>query len=473
MSLLVEIMYSQLNKNDFHYVGRYKCPLLYNQIVNQWVNREQARLYGFHDINSTSLWLDGHWFSHIQDWNEPKRLLLEAIENKDEAFFQNFYEKAQEDINWLLSVIEHASKCVTPHTIQLFFKTFQDTEMPWILTLPYGELLEDYIREKAPFLSNEQLHILFTPARKTKTMQHQENLKNLKKKLIEKNIYLENLSSKEALALVSVAHPELHEKIKQHVNEYSWVGMMHFWGSPYHEEKCIEDLKHVSEHQEKQTQDIDLPENIEWLKQHIKEIVYLRNNFAELGSFATYKSSTFLEHASQQFGLSWKEARWLSIEEFLEGMQGKDIPSQTIIEERKKAYGLIQFEGKNHILTGEKLKNVLHPLLTRSVEQTVSGLVAHPGKVQGKVKIILTPMDIIKVEKGDIIISPETTPDFLPAIHTSVAIVTDQGGIISHAAIVAREFKKPCIVGTKYATQIFKDGDYVEVDAEQGIVRKL
>ena len=138
-------------------------------------------------------------------------------------------------------------------------------------------------------------------------------------------------------------------------------------------------------------------------------------------------------------------------------MQGKDIPSQTIIEERKKAYGLIKFEGKNHILTGEKLKNVLHPLLTRSVEQTVSGLVAHPGKVQGKVKIILTPMDIIKVEKGDIIISPETTPDFLPAIHTSVAIVTDQGGIISHAAIVAREFKKPCIVGTKYATQIFKD----------------
>jgi len=55
----------------------------------------------------------------------------------------------------------------------------------------------------------------------------------------------------------------------------------------------------------------------------------------------------------------------------------------------------------------------------------------------------------------------------------AAAFVTDEGGILCHAAIVAREMKKPCIVGTRYATQIFHDGDLVEVDADKGMVRKI
>ena len=66
-----------------------------------------------------------------------------------------------------------------------------------------------------------------------------------------------------------------------------------------------------------------------------------------------------------------------------------------------------------------------------------------------------------------------TTPDFVPAMRNAAAIVTDEGGVTSHAAIVSREMNKPCIIGTKIATQVFKDGDVVEVDAEKGVVRKL
>jgi len=55
----------------------------------------------------------------------------------------------------------------------------------------------------------------------------------------------------------------------------------------------------------------------------------------------------------------------------------------------------------------------------------------------------------------------------------AAAFVTDEGGITCHAAIVAREMKKPCVIGTKIATKIFKDGDIVEVDADKGIVRKI
>jgi pyruvate,water dikinase len=64
-----------------------------------------------------------------------------------------------------------------------------------------------------------------------------------------------------------------------------------------------------------------------------------------------------------------------------------------------------------------------------------------------------------------------TTPDFMPAMERARAFVTDEGGITCHAGIVARELKKPCIIGTKIATQVLKDGDMVEVDADNGIIK--
>ncbi len=73
----------------------------------------------------------------------------------------------------------------------------------------------------------------------------------------------------------------------------------------------------------------------------------------------------------------------------------------------------------------------------------------------------------------DIIVTAETLPDYIIAMQKAAAFVTNQGGITSHAALVAREMRKPCIIDTKIATQIFKDGDMVEVDADNGIVRKI
>lgn len=82
-------------------------------------------------------------------------------------------------------------------------------------------------------------------------------------------------------------------------------------------------------------------------------------------------------------------------------------------------------------------------------------------------------MDNKKVKKGDILVSPMTTSAFMPAIKKATAIVTDEGGITCHAAIVSRELNTPCIIGTKIATQVLKDGDIVEVDANKGIVRLI
>jgi pyruvate,water dikinase len=83
--------------------------------------------------------------------------------------------------------------------------------------------------------------------------------------------------------------------------------------------------------------------------------------------------------------------------------------------------------------------------------------------VYGTVRIVNTPADMKNMTKGDILVSAATTPDILPAMKLAGAIVTDQGGITCHAAIVSRELNLPCLIGTKYATKIFKDGDKVIV----------
>jgi pyruvate, water dikinase len=78
-----------------------------------------------------------------------------------------------------------------------------------------------------------------------------------------------------------------------------------------------------------------------------------------------------------------------------------------------------------------------------------------------------------KFQQNDIIISMNTTPLLLPILTKCKGIVTDDGGITCHASIIARELEIPCVIGTRYATTTFKDGDIIEVDANKGIVKKI
>jgi len=98
----------------------------------------------------------------------------------------------------------------------------------------------------------------------------------------------------------------------------------------------------------------------------------------------------------------------------------------------------------------------------------LSGSAASPGIGIGPVKILTSAKEIGKVEKGDVLVAPMTSPDFVPAMKKAIAIITDQGGETSHAAIVSRELGVPCVVGTKEATKVLKDGAIVTVDGAKG-----
>ena len=100
----------------------------------------------------------------------------------------------------------------------------------------------------------------------------------------------------------------------------------------------------------------------------------------------------------------------------------------------------------------------------------LKGLGAAPGIATGSVKILKSAKEIDKIQKGDVLVAKMTSPDYVPAMKKAVAIITDEGGMTCHAAIVSRELGIPCIVGSTNATTLLKDGQIVTVDAKRGIL---
>ena len=105
--------------------------------------------------------------------------------------------------------------------------------------------------------------------------------------------------------------------------------------------------------------------------------------------------------------------------------------------------------------------------------RTIKGIPASQGKVQGRVKIILSPKDFSKFEAGDILVTRSTNPEWTPLLAVAKAVVTDTGGALCHAAIVSREYGVPAVVGTQNATEVLKDGQIVEVSGSDGLVKVL
>ena len=103
-------------------------------------------------------------------------------------------------------------------------------------------------------------------------------------------------------------------------------------------------------------------------------------------------------------------------------------------------------------------------------EQSFKGYAASKGIHTGTVKIVRDQDDFSKVEKGDVLVCKTTLPPWTVLFSISGAVITDAGGILSHAGTVAREYKLPAVLGTKVATQMLHDGDTVRVDGTNGVV---
>jgi phosphohistidine swiveling domain-containing protein len=185
-----------------------------------------------------------------------------------------------------------------------------------------------------------------------------------------------------------------------------------------------------------------------------------------------------LDSLSKQF-LKNDEANFLFSFELLDLFLGKKVGKE-VIDNRKKCYALAVNNGRLHEYSYPDSVKILTTFVKDNQGDKAKGIIANKGKIIGKA--VIAPMfnDLLEVRKiipkmnqGDILVAQTTSPEYMALCKLAGAIVTDQGGMLSHAAIVSRELGIPCIVGTKTATKIFKDGDMLEVDANFGVVKKI
>lgn len=201
-----------------------------------------------------------------------------------------------------------------------------------------------------------------------------------------------------------------------------------------------------------------------------REFLFLQTHKMEVLFLAHFYAYSLFKEIGKKFEMTVDELIYLTGEEIIGLLEETISVDIKEIKNRMKAVAIIKEHCKFTLLSGDKVKGIAKKATKATM---VKGTVASKGKAKGKAKLLYEVEDMPKIQKGDIIVSPMTRPHFVPVLKKCSGIVTDFGGILCHAALISREFGIPCVVGTKYATKVFKDNDLVELDAYKGVVRKI
>ena len=301
--------------------------------------------------------------------------------------------------------------------------------------------------------------------------------------------------------VIRKGYPEIYRKIELMVEKYSLLGTAE-GGLRWDEKHYISLLK----------QDINrsgVDKRIKEIKAYVKNTIKVKKNvfekykiginereiadtLAEIGhnrlnlrlngwmKLYFYFKNIILKEVVERFDISLKEVRAMRLNEIIEFIKTGKI-DRLEIKKRIKCFLMGMEDGFFKLYSGkeaEKLKSDLIKSEDYSKVKELKGKVAMKGFVVGKAVVFKWgekgfKEKMFEMNQGDILVAGQTRPNLIPAIRKASAIVTDEGGITSHAAVVSRELKIPCIVGVHKGTDVFKDGDLIEVDADKGIVRKV
>ncbi|MFA5154892.1 MAG: PEP-utilizing enzyme [Patescibacteria group bacterium] len=200
-------------------------------------------------------------------------------------------------------------------------------------------------------------------------------------------------------------------------------------------------------------------------------VTKIYRRYAQL--FALYKTTYILEEIARRLGLTIKEVRFMTSREIKAALFDHKLDKEEV-KSRVKLSVYYTAKDTEIYYSGSIAQEIVVKYIQKETDQNVAELKGQcgcRGQAKGRVCIVNVISDMAKMQNGDILVSISTQPDLLPAMKKAAAFVTDQGGVTSHAAIVAREMNTPCVIATKIATQVLHDGDLVEVDADKGIVK--
>ena len=297
------------------------------------------------------------------------------------------------------------------------------------------------------------------------------------------------------LSLIKIAKDikekkDINNKIIQHVNKFIWIKVESFFaGKEYKSKDALKEVEDLLK--------LDLKKEIEknrlWVrnkktrKRYISKYKFNKNilNISNLSPlFAkwqdlrkentlmiTYLNTKYLKEMSKRTKIDENDLAYLDYTELKDLIKNKI--NLSLLKKRKNGCLFVFEKDKFRLWYQKDIAKIINNILfiDKKGVGKISGMTTCPGKTTGRVKVVIKQKDVAKVKKGDILVSTMTRPEHIVAMKKAGAIITNEGGITCHAAIVSRELRIPCIIGTKIATKVLKDGDLVEVDANRGIVK--
>ncbi|MSU54349.1 MAG: hypothetical protein EXS48_00715 [Candidatus Staskawiczbacteria bacterium] len=355
------------------------------------------------------------------------------------------------------------------HHIDEFLDIYKEFSGIWCLAVYAGNLMTQvakdvgYIKNEADLFAKVHPHL-----RKTWLEHELADVVAMAKKSLQKD-------------------SSLAKDIKNYLEKYRWIAISKWLGEPITEEYA---KKRIAEEIINIQQNNYLAPNHEPIEENALDGViwfsicaaYWRPECGKMEMMIALRLRKMLEKIAEANGITYAQVLLLSPNEFTEVVKDASHKIQNVekvLQREKEFFSFLTKDNREIILTPKdpqyaKIKARFIPVINRNEHSdTLKGIGASPGKARGKVRIISQAKEFSSFEPGEILVAAETTPSFVPLMRMASAIVTGMGGITSHAAIVGRELKKPCVIAVKDVTRILKTGDEVEVDADNGIVKIL
>ena len=216
----------------------------------------------------------------------------------------------------------------------------------------------------------------------------------------------------------------------------------------------------------------------------LHDVGYDRLELKNIWAGAEYRFLPLFQEISRRTEIPFNELMWVYRPEDMEKalMEGRPL-SRDEIRKRKQIYVHYYHDDGHEFYSGEEAKNLVEELVPAHFRKTsaseVRGVAVSPGVVRGIARVVKVigieelSKDLKQFKKGEVLITTMTQPNMVLLAEKASAIVCNEGGITSHAAVLSREFKIPCVVGCEIATKAFETGDLIEVDANKGVVRKI
>ncbi|HUC38964.1 MAG TPA: PEP/pyruvate-binding domain-containing protein [Candidatus Acidoferrum sp.] len=207
----------------------------------------------------------------------------------------------------------------------------------------------------------------------------------------------------------------------------------------------------------------------------LQEVAYIRTQTNVIFNKSTYLMIPFYTEIARRLNISYAELKLLFPDDIIDLLKtGK--PAKELIKERAPLTVYVVYGNKRYLFTGadaQTIQKALSMKLNFKKEDAyeLKGTPVNLGVAKGNVKVLMNSKQASKILNGEILVAKTTTVSLVPAMRKAAAILTETGGITSHAAIVSRELGVPCIVGVENATTILKDGDFIEVNADNGTIK--